>query len=45
MKTGEWFVGIVGALGLSWATLASIGAPLVVAQGIGETKLDCGQLG
>jgi cytochrome c peroxidase len=42
MKTGQWFVGIVGALGLSWATLASIGVPLVVAQGIGETKLDCG---
>ena len=41
MKTGQWFVGMVGALGLSWA-LASIGVPLVVAQGIGETKLDCG---
>jgi hypothetical protein len=42
MQTGQWFVGIVGALGLSWASLASIGVPLVVAQGIGETKLDCG---
>ena len=42
MKTGQWFVGIVGALCLSWATLASIGVPSAVAQGIGEMKLVCG---
>jgi cytochrome c peroxidase len=42
MKTGRCFAGMVGALGLSCAIAASIGVPLVVAQGIGQTTLDCG---